>query len=76
MSKPFDLSLIETRQAIISVINNSGLPISALSLIVKDVGLLIDKELENTLNIQVKEYYKSEEKKDSKEDLKEGDNNG
>lgn len=55
-NKPFDLVMVDTRDDVIKMLNESGLPITAMSIIIKDVSKIIDAELSITLKKQREEY--------------------
>lgn len=58
-NKPFDLTVLDTKNELIEVINKSGLPFSVLKFIVAELKTAIDSELEKTLP-QLRENYNKE----------------
>jgi len=49
MNKPFNTTVIETKQKIVEVFNESGLPLSVCSMILNEITLTVNSQLNQTL---------------------------
>lgn len=58
-NKPFDLTVLDTKNELIEVINRSGLPYSLLNYIIAELKTAIDDELNKSLP-QLRENYNRE----------------
>lgn len=58
-NKPFDLTVLDTKNELIEVINRSGLPYSVLNYIIAELKTAIDDELNKSLP-QLRENYNRE----------------
>ncbi len=64
--KSFDLLVSDCKKDIIGVLNNSGLPISVLAMIVKEVNDMVVIQNNNTIKA-AQEAYDEELKRETKE---------
>jgi hypothetical protein len=62
MEKPFDLKVEDAKESIISAINHSGLPLSIINMILKDISLIVTNQLKVEVDKQRKEYNDSLQK--------------
>ena len=56
MQKPIDLVVEDTKDSVYKVLNNSGLPISAISMIVREINTNVETQYSNQLNRLRSEY--------------------
>jgi hypothetical protein len=65
MEKTFDMAVIETKQLIIKTLNESNLPITVISMIIKEIDNIMNNEVKISLERQISEINKKmEEEKD------------
>jgi uncharacterized membrane protein (DUF106 family) len=77
MEKPISITIEEIKSSLINVLNNSGLPISIIKLIVNDLCTDVNNAAATNLRQEIDEYNKAveEAKKSSEEAPKEETNN-
>jgi hypothetical protein len=68
VQKPFDLALVDTRDLIIKNINDSKLPLTAISMLLTEINKILEIQIESNLKILRSEYEKN-----LKEDSENGD---
>ena len=57
----FDLKVLELKEKLINVINESGLPASILSYIVKDISEMVDKTLSEQIRAQLSQQAQAKQ---------------
>jgi heme exporter protein D len=67
MNKPIGLMIYDTKQGLIDVLNNSGLPVSVLSMIMNEVNSLVREQERVQLN-QLREQRKQQAQQNSEQD--------
>ena len=65
--KPINLLIDDTKDEIINVLNSSGLPISILAMIMKDVNNLVTTQHQNTI-VSERTSYLEELRKEKEEE--------
>lgn len=70
----FDLKVSETKENIINVLNNSGLPITVIQMIINEIKHIVDLQTMISLENQRKEANKEANKETNKEANKEVNN--
>lgn len=69
MEKPISITIEEIKSSLINVLNNSGLPISIIKLIVNDLCTDVNNAAATNLRQEIDEYNKAvEEAKKSSEE--------
>jgi hypothetical protein len=56
IQKPIDLKVRDFKTDLINLINGYGLPLSIVSMIMQDTHKLVSDQLQETLNVQEKQY--------------------
>ena len=54
--KSFDLIVEDTKESVIKVLNESTLPITVISMILKEINNIVDKDVSYSLQRQREEY--------------------
>ena len=67
----FDLKVSETKENIINVLNNSGLPITVIQMIINEIKHTVDLQTIISLENQRKEANKETNKETNKDENKE-----
>ena len=57
----FDLKVLELKEKMINAINESGLPASILSYIVKDISVMVDKTLSEQIRAQLSQQAQAKQ---------------
>ncbi len=70
----FDLKVLETKENIINVLNNSGLPITVIQMIINEIKHTVDLQTMISLENQKKEVNKETNKEVNKETNKKANN--
>jgi hypothetical protein len=58
IQKPFDLILVDTKDLIIKNIRESGLPLTAISMLIKEIDRMLEDSIVFALEKQKNEYDK------------------
>lgn len=64
-TKPFDLQVLETQQAVVDLLNRSGLPISVVGLILREITAQVNVQEQQTIEKQRQEYEAAKKKADT-----------
>ncbi len=68
--KPINLLIDDTKDEIIGVLNSSGLPISILAMIMKEVNNLVTTQYQNTIASERTSYLEELRKEKEEEEQK------
>ena len=60
----FDLKVLELKEKMINAINESGLPASILSYIVKDISVMVDKTLSEQIRAQLSQQAQAKQEQE------------
>jgi len=59
MEKPFNLKLIETKQKLIQIINESGMPLTVMSMVFNELLLNVNSQIPQQIETEKKQYEES-----------------